>query len=753
MNNQVKSKKELLNELLELSEKYESLKISKATVEEELFLAKKEISSENTENEKSLNKPKLSKTTQDKIEESENRYQTLFKSMPYGFVLFEVVENNKGVPIDLIIIDANERFAITTGLTLNDAIGKHLTHVLPGIEKDAADWIGTYSKVALTGKPAQFEQGSELLGYYYSVTAYKSGPKRCAVIFEDITERKQIKTDLLNSEKKFSILFGKASTPAALTQIPGHEFVDVNDAWIKLFGFSKEEIIGKTSVEIGLNREVKRRAHLKDKLKKNTKLSDLELNFFSKTGEKITVLSNVNVAEINGKEFAIISMHDITEKKKTEDAYKKTLANLKSLIDNRKDAIWSVDTEYNYLIFNEFYASEFFNAFNFNVEIGMCALDTLTPEAHDFWVPKYESVFAGDSFIFGFERIIDGKNSYFQISLNPIFENNIIIGVSGISINITQQKLKDLALLESEELLRLSSELANVAAWEMDLVNDNMTRSSNHDNLYGLTGVGQWHVNTFLDATHIDDREKCNAFINQSLAPGGPNQYKFDFRIHYPDKSIHWLNVIGEVIERDENGVGIKIRGFINDITDRMEAETALKQSEEKFSSAFYTSPAAMSIARSTDGLFIDANLSFLNIFEFKREEVIGHTSLELNLIDPEDRAKINQKIKETGSLNNIELTLKSKSGKNIDLLLSTKHIKIMDEDYNLTTMIDISELKKAEMELKKYQEHLEELIKERTKVIENKNTTLEKMNKLFVGRELRMKDLKAEIEKLKSQS
>jgi len=147
--------------------------------------------------------------------------------------------------------------------------------------------------------------------------------------------------------------------------------------------------------------------------------------------------------------------------------------------------------------------------------------------------------------------------------------------------DITERKIAEESLHESEELLRLSSELANVAAWEMDLVADSMTRSSNHDKLYGLTEVGQWHVNTFMDATHVDDREKCNAFIHRSLAPGGPDQYKFDFRILYPDQSIHWLNVIGMVIARDSKGVGIKLRGFISDITDRKQAEVALEKSRE----------------------------------------------------------------------------------------------------------------------------------------------------------------------------
>jgi len=150
--------------------------------------------------------------------------------------------------------------------------------------------------------------------------------------------------------------------------------------------------------------------------------------------------------------------------------------------------------------------------------------------------------------------------------------------------DITDRKLADKALRESEELLRLSSELANVAAWEMDLVADSMTRSSNHDKLYGLTEVGQWHVNTFMDATHIDDREKCNLFIGRSLAPGGPDQYQFDFRILYPDQSIHWLNVIGVVIARDSKGVGIKLRGFITDVTDRKQAELAVQKSQKLLS-------------------------------------------------------------------------------------------------------------------------------------------------------------------------
>ncbi len=133
---------------------------------------------------------------------SESRYRSLFENMNAGFVLFEVVLNVQGDPVDLLIVAANSGFEETTGLNLKDATGEHLTEVLPGIEKDEADWIGTYSKVALTGKSIQFEQGSELLGYYYSISAFRAAQNQCAVSFLNITERKQTEKHNWESAKR-----------------------------------------------------------------------------------------------------------------------------------------------------------------------------------------------------------------------------------------------------------------------------------------------------------------------------------------------------------------------------------------------------------------------------------------------------------------------------------------------------------------------------------------------------------------------
>ena len=145
------------------------------------------------------------KAAEDRLVESEARYRSLFENMNTGFVLFEVVPDRQGTPEDLRILAANQGFADTTGLDLDAAIGQRLTRVLPGIEHDTTDWIGTYGRVALTGVPQAFESGSERLGIYYSVSAFRAGPNQCAVSFLDITGRRRTEQALHDSEERLRL--------------------------------------------------------------------------------------------------------------------------------------------------------------------------------------------------------------------------------------------------------------------------------------------------------------------------------------------------------------------------------------------------------------------------------------------------------------------------------------------------------------------------------------------------------------------
>ncbi len=141
---------------------------------------------------------------------------------------------------------------------------------------------------------------------------------------------------------------------------------------------------------------------------------------------------------------------------------------------------------------------------------------------------------------------------------------------------------------------------------------------------------------------------------------------------------------------------------LFEDVTERKKAEDALRQSEERFFKAFNKSPAAVIITRLVDGRYIDANETFLKMFEYKRDEVIGHTSSELNIYSSKNGWREFLEIfrKENG-IRNLEMTFRTKTGKLVPTIISVEKISLQGEDHILTTLVDITRRKTVEEALR----------------------------------------------------
>jgi two-component system, sensor histidine kinase and response regulator len=125
---------------------------------------------------------------------AEARLRMLFEKVPSGIALHELVLDATGRPIDYVFLEVNAAFERQTGLSREAILGRRVTEVLPGIERDPADWIGTYGKVALTGEPIRFEQYSSTLGRCYDVKAYSPARGYFGVIFNDVTAQVEART-------------------------------------------------------------------------------------------------------------------------------------------------------------------------------------------------------------------------------------------------------------------------------------------------------------------------------------------------------------------------------------------------------------------------------------------------------------------------------------------------------------------------------------------------------------------------------
>lgn len=184
----------------------------------------------------------------------------------------------------------------------------------------------------------------------------------------------------------------------------------------------------------------------------------------------------------------------------------------------------------------------------------------------------------------------------------------------------------------------------------------------------------------------------------------------------------------------------------------RKKAEENLRYSEQKFMKAFHATPDAIVISRVADGLLLEVNEVFLGIAGYSRDEVLNKTTVELGLwADPTDRERYIAGVREQGRVRDMEAQFRTRSGVLLDGLVSGESIVLANDLCLLTIIRDITERKKIEKELEKHRVHLEEMVNERTAELKAKIEEIERMNKLFVDRELRMIELKEMIKELEA--
>jgi diguanylate cyclase (GGDEF)-like protein/PAS domain S-box-containing protein len=134
------------------------------------------------------------------------------------------------------------------------------------------------------------------------------------------------------------------------------------------------------------------------------------------------------------------------------------------------------------------------------------------------------------------------------------------------------------------------------------------------------------------------------------------------------------------------------------DITDARRTEELLRRSEERFEKIFQSSPDAIVISRLRDGLYLEVNQRWLELFGFTREEAIGRTSFQLEVwVNPAERARFVAEIEQRGAVKDYETRFRKKSGAIIDALLSADVIDIGGEPYLIVPILDITDRKRAE--------------------------------------------------------
>jgi len=518
---------------------------------------------------------------------------------------------------------------------------------------------------------------------------------------------------LRETEEKYEELIRIAPSGIYEIDYRTQQFVSVNDTMCRITGYTREELLAMSPFDLMDQAGITQfRERIKDWRNGKTPQKNVEYKIRTKDGRSLYALLETQfINDENGNpKGALVIGHDITERKEAEEEIQRLMKSLQqekdrllTLINSIPDAVWFVGVDNKLQLVNPA-ASKEMGVESGNLEDVQKVGDTLEVFRPDGIRNSEEAApptraLKGETIINEEEtvRFQDGSMRIRQVSASPVRDaDGKIIGSIAVARDVTEQKKMEAALKESEQKYHALVETTSDFIWEMDVEGKYTYCSPQVEKLWGYKPeelIGKIPIEVLLP----DEAPDHKRIFNEIVAAGKPFRGEI---ITYNRKHEAVDVEISGVPFFDAGGKLAGFRGISRDITERKKAQNALRESEEKFLIAFHSNPAAQTIATLPDGRWVEVNESFLNLIGYKREEVIGHTLTDFNLVDSGERTQIISHMKESSIQPQREVKVRRRDGKLLVLFTSNEKIMLNGKAHALSIMIDITERKRAEEKL-----------------------------------------------------
>ncbi len=388
-----------------------------------------------------------------------------------------------------------------------------------------------------------------------------------------ITERAE---ELLKSEKKYRYLFEQNPMAVWVVDQSSFKFLDVNEAAIKHYGYSREEFLSMTALDIRPEEEKKRFLELRRSKTSGPHNSGI-WKHIKKDGT--IIYSEVIAHDIffEDKKARLVLSNDVTEKVKAEEELSHEKNLLRTLIDNLPDYIYVKDTQSLHLVNNKANI-QLMGASNEEETIGKSVIDFFGPQiAKPFIEDDQRIIKTGVAIINREETIVSasGEIKYLLTTKVPIKDkDDKVTGLVGISRDITKQKEVELDLRNSKYFLEKAQKVGQIGHWISDKQTGKLTWSEEVFRIFGIDHSDfDGRIETFLNRIHPDDVEKVKSAT--AIAVENNQAYSVDHRIILTNGIIKWVHEQGETIY-DENGKATMLIGIVQDITERKKIENEI---------------------------------------------------------------------------------------------------------------------------------------------------------------------------------
>ncbi|MBQ0787635.1 MAG: PAS domain S-box protein, partial [Oceanihabitans sp.] len=694
------------------------------------------------------------KKAEQKLINSEQLFKRLTSNAPVG-----IFQTDK----DGICNFVNEEWMKYSELTFEESLGFGWSNAIHPEDRDRVlgEWQQAISSggelisdFRLLNKKAEtkwvsaqstslYDHNNELYGYIGTLV--------------DVTKRKEAEEQIIKSKKYLDSILNNIGDPVFVKDEQSR-LILINDAFCSIFNVERDAVIGKTLAE-SVSAEERESFLQIDKQVLGTGMENVNEETLTLEGNESRTISTkkTRFIDVAGNLFLIGIIRDVTERKKIDEEIRMAHQRLTTHLNNSPLAVVEWD--------KDFFVSKWSN--QAEKIFGWKESEAMGKQLIDLNLVYEEDIPSTDAIASELRsgkvkrnKIINRNNTKTGKVIYCQWYNSVLQSPDGqvetvLSLiqDVTESKRADEEIRMAHQ--RLTTHLSNsplaIIEWDENLMIRNWSVQA--ENIFGWKEqevVGKH----FSDLNLVYEEDfAATAIISTELMNGEVKNNKIVNRNNTKTGKVIYCQWNNSVLQTPDGQVET-VLSLVQDVTERVESEENIKENEEKFAKAFESNVIGKAILNK-EKTIVEVNEALANIVGFERENMLGKTAEEIvlfNLDSPENlenEKKLWSHFSEKGYVSNMELKYLMEAGRELYILISLQALQLNNEGHVLLTIMDITEKKNVEAELEKYRNNLEELIEVRTEEVYLKNNQLERMNKLFVGRELKMKELKDVIKKL----
>ncbi len=377
---------------------------------------------------------------------AEERFQHIFQNLGDAVFVTAIGDENNGE-----ILEANDMAVGQTGWSEGELIGRNINDwLVEGPQEmtleEANERLEGGESITLTTKRRRKDDST----YWVEETAVPidyDGEEAVLSIYRDVTDRmeaekkrEEMRKELKKSKEKLTAIYEASPTPITLSTLEEGRYIEVNEAFTKLTGWDREEVIGKTSSDLGIWPESAEgeRENLVEELRDRESIRNREVRFRNKEGEEGVGLLSAELIRIEGEEYILSNYIDITELKETEKRLERVKGRYEELFRNSNELMATTDLE-GYIKRVNRKSVEYWG-YSEEELVGESILKIAHPEDKDKYIEFWNEIVDSEEMVNKTLRGVtkEGEVCWLRAGGRPIIEDGEIVEIQYNSQDITE---------------------------------------------------------------------------------------------------------------------------------------------------------------------------------------------------------------------------------------------------------------------------------------------------------------------------